>query len=279
MKSQRHHEALQHCKKIFENELDGLEAREIFLFGSATYPGCFDPETSDLDILILTNEATPKNLDSIANAVFDRLKDTEVWGKRPCVIRDGAGNRVEFSIVSQGVVLDCTVMNVLLPSAEELKYTAVHDSADVLIGAIVKKGVMISGDRLYLKRLATQYLPFYSDALRAKRLETISNYLAPKETRIRKMLESNNSEAIDYFFRYREILLKWFFCYYRFYPVNLHKHLRYQFEQLRKNIDEPELGSIGQRTLMLERPQPIQVNISDFLDFYDRLLKQWQQQR
>ena len=277
MKSQRHYEALRHCKKIFRNELSGLEAREIILFGSATYPGCFDPETSDMDILVLTNKATSKNLDCMADTVFDRLKDTEVWGKRPCAIRDGAGNRIEFSVVFQGVVLDCTVMNVLLPPAEELEHTAVHDSADVLIGAIVKEGVVISGDRLYLERLATQYLPFYSDTLRAKRLETISSYLAPKETRIRKMLESNNSEAIDYFFRYREIFLKWFFCYYRFYPVNLYKHLRHQFEQLRKNIDESELDSIGQRTLMLERPQPIQMNILDFLDFYDRLLKQWQQ--
>ncbi len=279
MKSQRHYEALQHCKKIFKNELRELEIREVILFGSATYPGCFDLETSDLDILALTDKATLKELDHIADAIFGRLKDTEVWRKRPRVIRDGAGDRIEFSIVSRGVVLDCTIMNMLLPSAEELEYTAVHDSADVLMGAIVQEGVVISGDGSYLEKLAAQYLPFYNDTLRARRLETISDYLAPKEVRIRKMLESNDSEAIDYFFRYREVFLKWFFCFYRFYPVNLNKHLRYQLERLRKTLDESELDSINQRTLMLERPQPIRMNILDFLDFYDRLLKRWQQQR
>lgn len=277
MDSQKHQEAIKFCKSFFKHELGGLEIKTLVLFGSATYPGCFNLETSDLDIVALTNRAVAENLDGIVEVVRYRLRGIiEEWVSYPHVVRDGVSNRVEFSVVYQGVVLDCKIARPVLPTCRELKYSAVYDSTDVLIGAIVRDGIVLAGDGLDLDKMSLKYLPYYDEEVRNKRLQAIKNYLAPKEAHIKDMLKNGSSKAIEYFFAYRELFLKWVFCYYRFFPVNLNKHLGYQLDQLMNCAElNAELDLSDRRTLMLEWPHPIHVNITVFLDLYDRLCEQW----
>lgn len=279
MDSQKYQETLHFCKSFFKHELGGLEIKTLVLFGSAAYSGCFNIGTSDLDIVALTNRAVADNLDGIVEVVRYRLRSiVKEWVKYPHVVRDGAGNRVEFSIIHQGTVLDCKITRPVLPACEELKHSAVYDSTDIVIGAIVRDGIVIAGDKSDLDKMSLKYLPYYDDTVRNKRLQTIKDYLAPKEAYIKNMLKDDQSKAIEYFFAYREMFLKWIFCYYRFFPVSLNKHLGYQLDRLMNSTEDyVYLDLSDKRTLMLEWPHPIHVNIAAFLDLYDHLCGQWEQ--
>ncbi len=254
-------DALEYCKKFFQTRLAEYEVYCLILFGSAVYPGCFR-KTSDLDIMSMTNLATRDRLDGLASKMMN-LPELRNSSKPPIVLRDYAGDRIEFSLEHQGVVLDCTMMSSLVPDYSTMQKTAVHDYVDVLIGAIINQGVCFMGDKAEMSRIDFTIEPYYDDYLRSKRLATIESYLASKVIHIREMISVQDPSLIDYFFRYREVFLKWFFGYYRVYPVNYHKHLGYQLSII------PELSSAEKDTILLTRHPSIFESISSFIELYE----------
>ena len=254
--------ALDYCKSFFQNELSGFEVYCLVLFGSAIYPGCFR-KTSDLDILAMTNLATNDRLNELADKMMD-LPEFEKSQKRPTVLRDYAGDRIEFSLEYQGLTLDCTIMSSLIPDYETMQRMAAHDFVDVLIGAIIKQGVSFMGDKAMMPEVDFTITPYYDDYLRRKRLNVIESYLASKVVRIREMILDHDSGLIDYYFRYREVFLKWFFGYYRTYPVNLHKHLNYQLSGI------SELSQEERNIILLVKYPSILKSICSFVDLYEQ---------
>ena len=258
------YEALDYCKEFFVESLKEFEISLVVLFGSATYSGCFSFETSDLDILALT-DLNEDDLDAIAETIAKKVDFDESY-KRPTMIRDQIGARVEFLLPYGNIPIDCTVMSSLLPDRKSLMDTAVYDSSDVLMGAIVERGIVIVGDKTKLETIGSQYEPYYDDELRAKRLSVLANYLQPKVARIKELLKNNDSEVIDYFFRYRVIFLKYIFCYYRRYPINFHKHLDYQASKILG------LSKEDKSILLMNGSSNWSDSIDGFISMYERCL-------
>ena len=171
------YKALDFCKNFFIGSLAEHKMALVVLFGSATYPGCFSFNTSDLDILVLT-DSTLDDLDTIVQTIEQKIDFSESY-KKPIVIRDQIGARIEFLLPYSGIAIDCTIMSSLLPERELLMNTAVYDSSDLLMGAIIERGVVIVGDKMQLESIGSKYKPYYDDELRRKRLNTLTGYLQP----------------------------------------------------------------------------------------------------
>lgn len=271
----KYNDILQYVKNLFENDLQVLEVKQVILYGSATYPGCFDELTSDIDIIALVSKTDTRSLDDIISLLANKLQNN-IGYKHPLIIRDGAGERVEFSVIFRHTIIDCTIMKSLLPNYVEWQYSAVHDSVDIIIGSIVNKGLALIGDKANLVDSILDIQPFYGDRLRAKRLKTLSTYLYKKVIRMRQLIKADNPEVIDYYFRYRIVFLKWLFCYLREYPVNLFKHLHFQLEGMKDKMGESKLSQHEQSIIMLQSSDSIQESISNFLDLYEGFLYQYQ---
>lgn len=271
----KYNDILQYVKNLFENDLQVLEVKQVILYGSATYPGCFDELTSDIDIIALVSKTDTRSLDDIISLLANKLQNN-IGYKHPLIIRDGAGERVEFSVIFRHTIVDCTIMKSLLPNYVEWQYSAVHDSVDIIIGSIVNKGLALIGDKANLVDSILDIQPFYGDRLRAKRLKTLSTYLYKKVIRMRQLIKADNPEVIDYYFRYRIVFLKWLFCYLREYPVNLFKHLHFQLEGMKDKMGESKLSQHEQSIIMLQSSDSIQESISNFLDLYEGFLYQYQ---
>lgn len=127
----KYNDILQYVKNLFENDLQVLEVKQVILYGSATYPGCFDEITSDIDIIALVSKTDTRSLDDIVSLLANKMQNNMGY-KHPLIIRDGAGERVEFSVVFRHTVIDCTIMKSLLPDYVEWQYSAVHDSVDII---------------------------------------------------------------------------------------------------------------------------------------------------
>lgn len=260
-----HWEALNFCKDFFSNGSLPFGISSLILFGSATYPGCFDPENSDLDIMAIVTGMGSAEFDGIAKEL-ERKELLRFSQKPPTVVRDFIGDRIEFSFKYERVVLDCTIMSSLLPSYETLTSNAVRDSTDIIIGAVVQHGILIAGDELDLSNIGYEINPYYAETLRKQRLLCIEQYLAPKVNRLKKMAEMGSSEVIDYYFRYRTTFLKWFFCYYRQYPVSLYKHLSYQLSLI------PQLPKEDKEILLLVGDKTVTESIASFVNLYEKVV-------
>ena len=262
------YKALDYCKNFFIGSLAEHKMALVVLFGSATYPGCFSFNTSDLDILVLT-DSTLDDLDVIVQTIEQKIDFSESY-KKPIVIRDQIGARIEFLLPHNDIAIDCTIMPALLQTRDSLMETAVYDSSDLLMGAIVERGVVIAGDKARLEEIGNKYEPYYDDELRMRRLNVLANYLDPKISRIKALLRDDDPEVIDYFFRYRVIFLKYIFCYYRKYPVNYHKHLDYQASKI-LNLSKKDKG-----ILLLNSSSNWRDSICNFIEMYERCLSRGQ---
>jgi hypothetical protein len=259
-----YYEALDYCKEFFADSLKEYKISLVVLFGSATYPGCFGFETSDLDIIALT-DLVEDNLDAIAKEITKKVDFSGSY-KMPIVIKDQIGARIEFLLPHGNVSIDCTIMSSLFADRMTLMETAVYDSADLLMGAVVERGIVIAGDKTKLKQIGSQFEPYYDDELRKRRLVVLAKYLQPKVARMKELLKNDSPELVDYFFRYRVAFLKYIFCFCKKYPVNYHKHLEYQASEILK------LSENDKNILLLRSRDKWRDSIGDFIEMYERCL-------
>ena len=92
------------------------------------------------------------NLDAIAKEITKKVDFSGSY-KTPIVIKDQIGARIEFLLPHGNVSIDCTIMPSLFADRMTLMETAVYDSADLLMGAVVERGIVIAGDKTKLKQI------------------------------------------------------------------------------------------------------------------------------
>ena len=71
----KYNDILQYVKNLFENDLQVLEVKQVILYGSATYPGCFDEITSDIDIIALVSKTDTRSLDDIVSLLVNKMQN------------------------------------------------------------------------------------------------------------------------------------------------------------------------------------------------------------
>lgn len=253
--------ALDYCLDFFHKKIKGIQIDCAVLYGSATYPGCFIENMSDLDILIFSKDAMLPNFTAIVEEI-SRAGQGEIAQKPPIILRDHIGDRIEFDLFYEGISIDCTIMSTLMLKRENILSNIVRDSTELLIGSILIWGKPVAGQIGECVTSDINLFPYYDESIRYERLTAIGQYLDPKIDRIKFMLNQKDVAVIDYFFRYRPVFLKWIFCYYKQYPVNFYKHLPMQLKWI------TQLSSVEISTIMLNSGMAVDENIRNFINFY-----------
>lgn len=227
----KYDDALNYIKRYFIEDLRELKIVSAQIFGSTTYDEGFIEGGSDIDICIFTPKMYTMEYEEIVNYIKNNTK-SDFIDKKPSIIIDYIADRIEFYINHPQIAIDITVMAPELPKSENMQETVAHDSVDMFVGALYQYGIPLIGEIPKKKLIEDEFLPFYSEDLRKKRLEMLIPRIEKYNKRIELLIEQKNLDILDHIYKSRVYFLKWLFIYKRKYPVNLHKHLDYQLSKI-----------------------------------------------
>lgn len=249
--------ALNDIKRYLQIDLAPLEIQAAQIYGSSTYKKGFIPGVSDIDICVYTNKMNTWKDEEVSNLIKNSCKDFK--DKNPVIIDDYIAHRIEFYINHPDIPFDITVLPPEIPRIENIDKTASYDSIDMIIGALYQHGVPLFGKIPEKERVETEFLPFYHDKLRRQRLDILGKRLDGYTRRIELLNENKDPDILDHLYKTRNHFIKWLFMYKRKYPVCLHKHLKYQFDDILR-LDTEE-----QRILFFNKNQSIYKSTSEFI--------------
>lgn len=224
--------ALNDLKEYLQKDLQQLDIEAAQIYGSVTYDDCFVPGTSDIDVCIYTSKM--KNMDKrdICKIISNSEKD--FIDKSPTIMNDHIADRIEFYIDHPIVPFDITILAPELPRKKEFLYTSSYDSMDMIIGALYQRGIPLFGTIPDKDYVSQNFYPFYPDDIRNTRLDILGTRIEKYANRVEQMTIDKSWDLFDHLYKLRLHFLKWLFIYKREYPVNLQKHLEYQFNNILK---------------------------------------------
>lgn len=227
----KYNEALNYIKRYFTQDLKELEIVSAQIFGSSTYEEGFIEGVSDIDICIFTPKMYSMKYQQIVDYII-RNTHGDFIDKKPSIVMDYIGNRIEFYINHPQIPIDITVMAPDLPNSNNMYETVAHDAVDVLLGAFYQHGVSLIGQVPKKELIEKEFFPFYNKELRKKRLDMLMPRIEKYNKRIELLIENQNNDILDHVYKARTYFLKWLFIYKRKYPVNMNKHLNYQLSKI-----------------------------------------------
>lgn len=226
----RYSGALSDIKKYLQQDLRELEITSAQIYGSVTYEKGFIDGISDIDICVYTdkfNTMLPEAIVKIINRSNANFKD-----KHPMIFRDYIANRIEFYVNHPTIPFDITILAPEFPNWENLEKTASYDSLEMLVGALYQHGVSLFGEMPDKNMIEENFYPFYSDDLRLKRLNILTDRILTYTNRVETLQNRRDPDIIDHLYKTRNHFLKWLFIYLKKYPVALNKHLEYQLSDI-----------------------------------------------
>ena len=241
-----------------QGDLKDLNFQAAQIYGSATYEHGFKDGISDIDICVYTDKMG--NIPDQEIVELINKKGTDFKDKQPTIIDDYIAHRIEFYIDHPDIPFDITILRPEIPHVENIDKTASYDSVDMIIGALYQHGVPLFGEIPEKERVERDFLPFYNDNLRQKRLDILGKRLSSYTKRIEILTEEKDPDILDHLYKTRNHFIKWLFMYKRKYPVCLHKHLVYQFDKILK------LPKDEQEVLFFSKNQNIYESAKDFIN-------------
>lgn len=141
----------------------------VQLYGSATYENCFVNGVSDIDMIVYCNKLDfTKN-----NEIVTYLEKINLnfFDKSPVYINDYIAERIECYVNFENLKFDLTFLKPEIPRYDSLNSLASYDSIDIIIGAIYEHGITIYGNLPMKEEVRKQFIPFYDNKIRYKRLK------------------------------------------------------------------------------------------------------------
>lgn len=250
--------ALNDIKRYLQTDLAPLDIQAAQIYGSATYPKGFIPGVSDIDICVYTNKMNTWSEDKITDLIKNSGKDFK--DKNPVIIDDYIAHRIEFYVNHPTIPFDITILSPEIPRIENIDKTASYDSIDMIIGALYQHGIPLFGTIPEKERVEKEFLPFYNDKLRRQRLDILGKRLEGYTKRVKFLTQNKDPDILDHLYKTRNHFIKWLFMYKRKYPVCLHKHLKYQFDNIL------QLNTEEQQILFFNKNQDIYKSASEFIN-------------
>ena len=254
----KYQNALTDIKRYLLEDLRELDIQAAQIYGSSTYGQGFRDGVSDIDICVYSDKMgtipDEKIVDIVNKSGFD-FRD-----KQPTIIDDYIAHRIEFYIDHPDIPFDITILRPEIPRVDNVSKTSSYDSLDMLIGALYQHGVPLFGEIPEKQRVEREFLPFYSEKLRQQRMDILGKRLSGYTKRVEMLTEDRDPDILDHLYKTRNHFIKWLFMYKRKYPVCLHKHLTYQFNQIL------HLPKEEQEILFFSKNQNIYDSAQDFLN-------------
>ena len=227
---------IQQNKKAFEQltfflkiDLKKLKIVSASVFGSAAIIDTSE-HYNDIDIIAYSDIFCREN----AKKMISLIKDIKgfFYDKSPIFIEDAIAPRIEFFIKFQNVKFDINIFPNKLCGIEEIETNVLHDSVDLVIGSMNKYNIVLFGKTNFESLINKEFTPFYSDNIRELRLKMLEGRIYNLIEVIEKQIINNEFGYIFYLFKMRNYFIKWLFIYYKKYPFDYSKHLKFQLTKL-----------------------------------------------
>ncbi|MFA7300943.1 MAG: hypothetical protein WC069_01350 [Candidatus Shapirobacteria bacterium] len=223
-------EALKDITNYLQNDLAELEITAAQIYGSSTWEKGFIPGISDIDICVYTDKFNILPPEEIISII--KKKDNNYTDKFPTILRDHIANRIEFYISHPKIKFDITILPPEFPNGKNIINTTSYDSFEMLVGTLYQHGIPLFGEIPDKQYVDDNYLPFYSDEIRTKRLKVLTNRILIYSKRVDLLQKNKDPDIIDHLYKTRTHFLKWLYIYLRKYPVSLYKHINYQLSDI-----------------------------------------------
>jgi hypothetical protein len=149
----------------------------------------------------------------------------------PRQIEDFMGKRVEMCIAFGPTTIDITWLPSTLPIEGESFYDIPQDFLEIHIASLYLFGKILHGDIPNREHILKNYLPFYGENLRSKRMEILKKAIQAEALFLQKQIDNKNYDIFCYLAKFRKLFLQWFFISKRKYLVSYEKNIMKQLEQ------------------------------------------------
>lgn len=243
----------------FTQKLD-INAVGIILFGSVIR-GTGQGESSDIDVVVYCRDFCRENADKFIQLIENYGGDFS--DKPPIFLEDFISPRIEFFYKQGRQLFDINIFPCWLPGYEGREFNVIHDSLDVVIGAMYEKAVLVYGKVPFEGLLQDEFLPFYSEDLRIKRMCLLKSRISAELQKIKAIKEFG--DALFLIYKMRRYLIKWLFINARKYPIDLDRYLEQQLsEDLR--LERSQIDSL------LLKANSLQLAYNNFVNFANFIL-------
>ena len=157
--------------------------------------------------------------------------------KAPLFLEDFISPRIEFFLRIGDTVFDINIFPTELGGYEKRFTNAVHDSLDLVIGAMYQEASLLFGEIPFEQLLKKEFFPFYCDELRAARMEQLEMRIRSGINKIEYAIRCGHDNPLYQIYKTRTYLIKWMFINARKYPVDYNRYLR---RQLTQSLNVPE---------------------------------------
>ena len=202
----------------FTQKLD-INAVGIILFGSVIRSNSQDG-SSDIDVVVYCRDFCRENAGKFIRLIENYGGD--FFDKPPIFIEDFISPRIEFFYNQGRKLFDINIFPCCLPGYAGRKFNVIHDSLDVVIGAMYEKAVLVYGNVPFEGLLQDEFLPFYSENLRIKRMNLLKRRISAELQKIKGIKEFG--DALFLIYKMRRYLIKWLFINARKYPIDLDRY-------------------------------------------------------
>lgn len=241
-----------------KNDLAPLEIECVTVFGSSTFDGFYSERHSDVDIVAYSSVFSRENAEiwiAVIEAAGGDFKD-----KRPIFLEDCISPRIEYFYMLNGITFDINIFPYRLNGYDTMETNVVHDSVDIVIGAMYQRAVVLFGRIPFEDLVEREFMPFYSETLRMSRMQILEARINDLLLRIREKVTLQNPDVFTYVLKLRAYFLKWLFINNRKYPIDVNNHIEYQ---LKEYIGLPQ-GMID--ALMMKQGDSVSDMVNCFAD-------------
>lgn len=237
-----------------------INAVGIILFGSVIRGNSQDG-SSDIDVVVYCRDFCRENAGKFIRLIENFGGDFS--DKPPIFIEDFISPRIEYFYKQGRKFFDINIFPCWLPGYAGREFNVVHDSLDVVIGAMYEKAVLVYGKVPFEGLLKDEFLPFYSEDLRIKRMDLLKRRISAELQKIKEIIELG--DALFLIYKMRRYLIKWLFISARKYPIDTDRYLEQQLhEDLR--LEKSQVDSL------LLRANSLQLAYNNFVELTDYIL-------
>ncbi|WP_019177190.1 hypothetical protein [Methanomassiliicoccus luminyensis] len=250
-------EEIQRLKDYLLNDLFSLKITCITAFGNCVRNATTVPNYSDVDIVAYSDMVSYENIDLILRTIYGSYKD--FCDKPPRFITDSIAPRIEWFMRINDVKFDLNLMPTYLPGYERMMVDPVHDTVDIIIGAMYLNAITLHGEIPFRQLVESEMIPFYNDELRLNRMKILGGRIDEQLSIIEGIQDGDGENVLYYTFKTQAYVTKWIFIACRKYPLDAQRHLGTQLAGL-ECMSSEEIESI-----MLKNGENIKAIVWNFI--------------
>ena len=221
---------LKRLENYLKFSLTELEIHSAVIFGRAARIEQSNDIYRDIDIVaysdIFSREKSQECISIIEQIGGDFLD------KKPIFLEDFISPRIEYFYVIDDTIFDINIFPPYLSGYNNMETNVIHDSVEVIIGAMYQNAISLFGTTPFESLLKQEFIPFYNETSREKRLQLLEKRLRSSIFNIQHLIMQGEVNLLPYIYKTRTYFIKWLFINARIYPIDLNRYLEKQLIEM-----------------------------------------------